>query len=444
LVTNAHSVTFAVGGGVYVKRRADDTRFEARVLAVGTECDVALLTVDDDAFWESVVPLELGAELPELQASLAVVGYPIGGASLAISAGVVSRVGMVHYSHGAMSLFCIQSDAAINSGNSGGPVLDSQGACVGIAFQSLTGDAQNVGYIVPSRVVLHFLQDFARSGSFNSFPSLNITWQELESKALKRAHGLGEREKGVLVRSVATAAAEAAALRPDDILQRIDGVEVGSDGTVPFRHGERVAFASLISSKFCGDEVELSLLRAGERLTARVALSHFQHLVPPHNSERKPTYLQVGGLVFTRLVDPYLAQRYGSLHSAPVRLLKKSYYGLKSRPDEEVVVLSNVLACAATAGYDSTVGVRDGALAAFNGEKVWNMLGLARAVGAACAAGAGCEFLRFDLETGKTVVLEVAAARRCTGEVAESNSMKASMSADLAAALARGGGGAAE
>jgi hypothetical protein len=109
-----------------------------------------------------------------------------------------------------------------------------------------------------------------------------------------------------------------------------------------------------------------------------------------------------------------------------------------------VVVLSNVLACAATAGYDSTVGVRDGALAAFNGEKVWNMLGLARAVGAACAAGAGCEFLRFDLETGKTVVLEVAAARRCTGEVAESNSMKASMSADLAAALARGGGGAAE
>ena len=97
VLTNAHSVTFAVGGGVYVKRRADDTRFEARVLAVGTECDVALLTVDDDAFWENVVPLELERGLPELQASLAVVGYPIGGASLAISAGVVSRVGMVHY-----------------------------------------------------------------------------------------------------------------------------------------------------------------------------------------------------------------------------------------------------------------------------------------------------------------------------------------------------------
>ena len=49
-----------------MKRRGDDRKFLARVLAVGTECDIALLTVDDDAFWAGVAPLAFGS-LPHLQ-----------------------------------------------------------------------------------------------------------------------------------------------------------------------------------------------------------------------------------------------------------------------------------------------------------------------------------------------------------------------------------------
>lgn len=51
---------------VQVKRRGDEQKFIAEVLAIGTECDIALLTVHDDAFWEGVDPLELGS-LPRLQ-----------------------------------------------------------------------------------------------------------------------------------------------------------------------------------------------------------------------------------------------------------------------------------------------------------------------------------------------------------------------------------------
>ena len=51
---------------VKVKRRGDDQKFLAEVLAIGTECDIALLTVRDDAFWQGVVPLQLGP-LPRLQ-----------------------------------------------------------------------------------------------------------------------------------------------------------------------------------------------------------------------------------------------------------------------------------------------------------------------------------------------------------------------------------------
>ena len=60
-----------------VKRRGSDRKFLARVLANGTECDIAMLSVDDDSFWEGAAPVEFGS-LPQLQAAVTVVGYPIG------------------------------------------------------------------------------------------------------------------------------------------------------------------------------------------------------------------------------------------------------------------------------------------------------------------------------------------------------------------------------
>ena len=49
-------------------------------------------------------------------------------------------------------------------------------------------------------MVRHFLDDVRRSGAYTGFPALNIVWQEMDSKALKRAYGMGPHQKGVLVR----------------------------------------------------------------------------------------------------------------------------------------------------------------------------------------------------------------------------------------------------
>lgn len=72
ILTNAHSITYS--SQVQLKRRGDDERYEAKVLAIGTECDIALLTVEDDEFWRDVAPLELSDDLPDLQDSVAVIG----------------------------------------------------------------------------------------------------------------------------------------------------------------------------------------------------------------------------------------------------------------------------------------------------------------------------------------------------------------------------------
>ncbi|KAL4855164.1 Protease Do-like 9 [Chlorella vulgaris] len=425
LLTNAHSTTYHTQ--VQLKRRGDDEKYPARVLAIGTECDVALLEVEDEAFWKDIMPLELG-DLPALQEAVAVVGYPIGGDSLAISAGVVSRVQMTHYSHGSMSLLAVQTDAAINSGNSGGPVMNAKGQCVGIAFQSLSGNStQSVGYVIPTSVVRHFLADVQRHEHYTGFPALNIVWQEMDSKALKKAYKMQPHQKGVLVRSVGGASHEAAVLRKDDVLLRIEGQDVGTDGTVPFRHGERVDFKYLVTNKHVGDTVTLGVLRQGQELELEVTLSHYHYLVPPHLREAKPSYFIVGGLVFTVCTDPYLLQRYGSLGGAPVRLMGKSYYGVKNESDEQVVVLSSVLACDATLGYESTLGIKDSPVVAFNGEPVRNLAQLARLVND-CTE----DYMRWDLEAGgKVVVMESATARRCTAVIKEDHNVADEMSRDV-------------
>jgi len=63
--------------------------------------------------------------------------FPIGGESISVTSGVVSRIEVTSYVHGAAELLGVQIDAAINSGNSGGPAFNNRGQCVGIAFQSL-------------------------------------------------------------------------------------------------------------------------------------------------------------------------------------------------------------------------------------------------------------------------------------------------------------------
>lgn len=77
-------------GQVKVKRRGDDRKFVAKVLAVAFECDIAMLTVEDEEFYEGVEPVTFGS-LPNLQDAVAVVGYPLGGESISVTSGVLLR-----------------------------------------------------------------------------------------------------------------------------------------------------------------------------------------------------------------------------------------------------------------------------------------------------------------------------------------------------------------
>mmetsp|Transcript_40595 Transcript_40595/g.129478 ORF Transcript_40595/g.129478 Transcript_40595/m.129478 type:complete len:473 (+) Transcript_40595:134-1552(+) len=358
LLTNAHSVEHHTQ--VKVKRRGSDTKYVATVLATGTECDIAMLTVDDEEFWKGMSPINFGP-LPRLQDAVTVVGYPIGGDTISVTSGVVSRIEVTAYVHGSSELLGVQIDAAINSGNSGGPAFSDNGECVGIAFQSLKHeDAENIGYIIPTPVIQHFIQDYEKNHKYTGFPALGIEWQKMENPDLRKALGMKATQKGVLIRRVEPTAPCASQMARGDILLAFDGVDIACDGTVPFRHGERIGFSYLVSQKYVSETAKLRVLKGGKEVTVSVPLGSPRRLVPVHIAGRPPSYLIVAGLVFTPVCVPYLRSEYGKEYDfdAPVKILDKMMHCMADQPDQQIVVVSQVLATEINIGYEDIVNTQ--------------------------------------------------------------------------------------
>ena len=148
VLTGAHVVANATF--LQVQKPSDPNKVIAHVHTVCHDSDLALLTVEADNFLDGEEPGELG-DLPDLRDKVYVVGFPIGGEEISITEGVVSRIEVQRYSHSQRQLLAVTVDAAINKGNSGGPVF-KDGKIAGIAFQKLSG-ADNIGEMVPAPVI---------------------------------------------------------------------------------------------------------------------------------------------------------------------------------------------------------------------------------------------------------------------------------------------------
>ena len=83
----------------------------------------AMLTVSDDEFWEGVSPVEFG-DLPALQDAVTVVGYPIGGDTISVTSGVVSRIEILSYVHGSTELLGLQVVKSVSASSSSTCLFD--------------------------------------------------------------------------------------------------------------------------------------------------------------------------------------------------------------------------------------------------------------------------------------------------------------------------------
>jgi putative serine protease PepD len=247
IVTNAH---VAQGADTISVRFSNGATYKARLVGTDPSTDLAVLKVDAPA--SLLDPLELGdSGGVQVGEGVVAIGSPFG-LEETVTSGIVSAL---HREMTAPNNFTIadsiQTDAAINHGNSGGPLLDLSGKVIGVNSQieSDSGDNAGVGFAVPSNTVRTVVSQLI-SGGKAQHAYLGV--------------GIATASKGVRLTDVRTGTpASRAGLRVGDIVTAIDGAKVTQASEL----------GSAIDAKRPGDPVSITYVRGGTTKTVQVRLA---------------------------------------------------------------------------------------------------------------------------------------------------------------------------
>jgi S1-C subfamily serine protease len=400
ILTNAHVVDSAVG--IEAKRADASERFSGKVVFISHDADLALVEVEDPRFFADAPAVPIG-EMPKLQQEVVVYGFPIGGLTLSITSGIVSRVELDTYTQSARKLLSVQIDAAINEGNSGGPVV-SAGSVVGIAMQGMD-DADNVGYMIPSPVIRHFLEDVS-DGRYDGFPRLGIDVQDMESDAQRFAARMAPSATGALVTRVDYGGPSYGTLKPRDVLLAIDGRGIANDLTVTWPGVGRVDYELACQSKQIGDTLSATILRDGKKMKSRIKLTPHSPLVPGRRTTKWPRYFQFAGLLFQPLSEELIDE---TKDVYPDSLSYAVVNNLVTKERREVIILSQVLPHAVNRGYQDWGGET---VRLVNGVIPRDLNHLASIIDQATG-----KWLRIVTGDGWVLTLDREAARRANGQI---------------------------
>jgi S1-C subfamily serine protease len=224
IVTNNHVVE---GGRKFTVDMTDGRIFDAVLIGTDKATDLAVLKIEATGLSQIEVVNSDSLRTGDLAFA---VGYPLG-LDQTLTMGVIS--GMGRSGMGDRIEDYIQTDAAVNSGNSGGPLLDSRGRLIGINTSILSGGGggnDGIAFAVPSRILMYVVGQLRESGEVKR----GTTGAILGSLNAQRSRDLGLGiVRGAVIEDVAPgSSAEAAGLRRGDIVTRIQNRPVSNAGTV--------------------------------------------------------------------------------------------------------------------------------------------------------------------------------------------------------------------
>ncbi len=255
IVTNNHVVSNA--DEIFVKF-SDGREYKTKLIGTSPEVDIAVLKIEAN---EKFKPLEFSdSDKIEIGQWSIAFGNPMG-LNDSMTVGVISASGRSSLGIEEIENF-IQTDAAINQGNSGGPLIDINGKVIGVntAILSTSGGSVGLGFAIPSNLASVVKDSIIATGKFEK-PYIGVYLNNLDSEKIKALNI--KSTNGVLIaKVVADGPAARAGIQANDVIVAVNGKAVNSAG----------AFIGELASKKVGETVELSVIRNSQTVKIRVAL----------------------------------------------------------------------------------------------------------------------------------------------------------------------------
>ncbi|MFZ4689689.1 MAG: Do family serine endopeptidase [Polymorphobacter sp.] len=292
IITNNHVVA---GADEILVALADRREYPAKLVFADARLDLALLRVDPGATPLPVIRMG-DSDQTEVGDVTIAIGNPFG-VGQTVTTGIVSAIARTGIGVSDWQFF-IQTDAAINRGNSGGALLDGQGRLIGIntAIFSEGGGSNGIGFAIPSKMVRVFLAAADKGKLVSGW--IGVEGEPLSAESARLA-GL-DRPGGLLVTGVVPGSPGATAgIRAGDVLRTVNGKEVADGGQLRYS----------LATEGIGKTLEVRLVRAGKEQVITVVLA-----APPERPARQITPIAgqsiLNGVTIANL-SPAYAQELG-------------------------------------------------------------------------------------------------------------------------------------
>ena len=282
VVENSNSITVAMYNG--------DT-YDATLIGYDESNDVAVLKVDA----EGLSPVVLGdSDNLNVGDSVVAIGNPLGELTFSLTAGLVSAKDREVTLSNSLTMDLIQTDCAINSGNSGGALFNLYGEVIGITNAKYSGSSgsgasiDNIGFAIPINSVRSIVDSIIEKG-YVAKPYIGVMVADVSDEA--KNYGT---PAGAAVASVTEGGpADKAGLQTNDIITAVDGTEISGKSDL----------SSIIADHAAGDKLTLSVYRQGQTLTLTVeigeqttsAIADQQDSQQSQSQQQTPGFFGFGG-----------------------------------------------------------------------------------------------------------------------------------------------------
>ena len=264
ILTNNHVVSSSESESFYQVSEAtkitvtlfdDDTEYEAKIVGTDEETDLAVIKIDKTGLTKAEFADSDSIKVGEFAMA---VGSPLGLQS-SVTCGIVSAVNREVTDSDGKTYTLIQTDAAINAGNSGGALVNSEGKVIGVNTLKLTGqDVEGMGFAIPINSTTDITSQLIEYSKVRR-PYIGITGMDLDAETAKKNNLV----EGIYVKDVETfSAAEKAGVKIGDVIIQADGKDIKTMDELN----------EIKNSHNIGDEIKIKVNRDGkeEELTIKL------------------------------------------------------------------------------------------------------------------------------------------------------------------------------